>query len=101
MASGPDTSYRNEVFLVSPRKWYGEDCPAQLFDLAAVIFVLQSNLETILQPPILINLLHDLDKMAGAAGTKVKHLSKQRPMKTKGNLTRTTHLNDTRQLFEC
>lgn len=88
MTSGPDTSYRNGSNEVVTQKWYGEDCPAELFDLAAVIFVLQSNLETILQPPILINLLHDLDKMAVAARTKVKHLSKQRPMKTKGNLNK-------------
>lgn len=71
---------------MSHRKWYGEDCPADLFDLVAVTYVRQSSLETILQPPILINLLHDLDKMAVAAGTKVKHLSKQRPMKTKSRL---------------
>lgn len=76
-------------FSLCPRQWDGEDCPAQLFHLTAVIFVLQSNLETILQPPILINLLHDSDKMAVAAGTKVKHLSKQRAMKTKGNLNNT------------
>lgn len=107
MASGPDTRYRNdrkEVLLVSHRRRRGQDGPAQLSDPAAVISLLQSNLETILQPPILINLLHEVDKMAAAAGSKVKHLSKQRPMKTKGNLNlvwRTTHLHDTRQLLEC
>lgn len=83
----------NGVFLVPHRKWYGEDCPAHLVDLAAVIYVLQNSLETILQPPILINLLHGLGKMAVAAGTKVRHLSKQRPMKTKSNLNKAASFN--------
>lgn len=83
MASGPDTRYRNDREEVLR---CGQDGPAQLSDPAAVISLLQSNLETILQPPILINLLHDVDKMAAAAGSKVKHLSKQRAVKTKGNL---------------
>lgn len=78
---------------------------------SAVIYALQNSLETILQPLILINLLHDLEKMAVAAGTKVKHLSKQRPMKTKSNLNkaamgahsllRKQQVVDTRQLSEC
>lgn len=78
---------------------------------SAVIYALQNSLETILKPLILINLLHDLDKMAVAAGTKVKHLSKQRPKKTKSNLNkaatgahsllRKQHVVDTRQLSAC
>lgn len=78
---------------------------------SAVIYAPQNSLETILQPLILINLLHDSEKMAAAAGTKVKHLSKQRPMKTKSNLNeaamgghsllRKQHVVDTGQLSEC